>query len=121
MLLPLVCCFRVLSRRCEGWFEGKKTPPEPRDEPAELAYACACDMTSGSWVACSRITDWRIVRKLWFSCKDSGVGGNEVVVPIAIRPLGGDVGRKDKVCELGELEWTYCCGLACCVLVARVE
>lgn len=41
-------------------------------------------------------------RKLWFSFSESGVGGIFDVVPIAREPLGGDVGRYERVCVVGD-------------------
>lgn len=35
--------------------------------------------------------------KLWFSVRDSGVGGSFVAVPTAIWRLGGDEGRKVRI------------------------
>lgn len=72
-----------------------------------LAYACAWAMTSGSVVACSRITDWRIFIKDWFSRNESGVGGICDVTPMASEPVGGDVGRKERTLTEGDCLWTY--------------
>ena len=44
---------------------------------------------------------------LGFSFSESGVGGMVLVEPMAREPLGGEVGRKDRVCDDGEFEWTY--------------
>ena len=79
---------------------GKKAPPEPRLDPEVEAMACACDITFGSWVALSAITDWRMSRNLWFSVKESGVGGRAVVVPMAISGLGGNEERRESVWPL---------------------
>ena len=47
------------------------------------------------------MTDWRMERKWWFSVRDSGVGGSEVVEPTARWGFGGFVGRKERRWFLG--------------------
>lgn len=42
------------------------------------------------------MTDWRMERSRWFSVKDSGVGGSDVVDPMASCGFGGCVGRKER-------------------------
>jgi hypothetical protein len=70
-------------------------PPEPSMEPAWEAYMAAAAWTSGSCVACSLITQWRILKNSGFSLRVSGVGGLVVEVPIASEGMGGIFERKD--------------------------
>lgn len=51
-----------------------------------------------------------MLEKLWFSLKDSGVGGSFVVVPMASSGVGGEVGRRVSRCPASERlsGKTYC-------------
>lgn len=74
--------------------------------PTAETKAWACAKTPGSLWACSLRTDCKISRKWGFSVKESGVGGRDVVVPIAKR--GTSVGRRDRECEepFGNTYWS---------------
>lgn len=45
----------------------------------------------------------RIDRNLVFALRESGVGGTFAVVPIATDGVGGEVGRKVRICDVGLL------------------
>lgn len=51
-------------------------------------------------------------RKLWFSLKESGVGGSFVVVPMASSGVGGELDRRESRCpvkeRLSDFGKTYC-------------
>lgn len=48
-------------------------------------------------------------RKDGFSARELGVGGRVVVVPMARRAVGGEVGRRERMCVEGLLGegWMY--------------
>lgn len=50
-------------------------------------------------------------RKAGFGVKDVGVGGIWVVIPIAREKVGGEVGRRVRICLEGERGswWVYYC------------
>lgn len=59
--------------------------------------AWAWDITLASWWACWARTECKILKKLGFSLRESGVGGSRLVVPIARVGLGGVVGRRVRI------------------------
>lgn len=78
---------------CEGWFEGARKPPLPRDEPAWEAYCADAACTWGSDVAFSAIMDCRMERNLGFVVNAVGSGGMELVCPMQSEYVGGSLGR----------------------------
>ena len=96
--------FGFRSLRFWGWGDGGL-----RRGPEEEARDWAWEIRKGSWEAWVERTEERMGRKEGFSVKEDGVGGRDVVVPIAREGFGGVVGRRDKVWVEGERgeEWMY--------------